>query len=272
MIIIDAHAHSCGEYLSKESIRQKLKKSGCNKIILTPGQFGSRTTYPIKNKTLKAPYADVVSGNNKINRLLMMLMGTIRQIPKGNEYVYELASSMKAVVYQSYWITKANVDRLVEDYKKMNFVSVKLHQCWEDFHIEDLYFRKAAIWAEIRDIPLFIHVYSKDEMLKLIEYVQHHPMLKVVIGHLYCLEEFLSIPKDTIPNVYFDLSNSCFVSRERFLLGYNSLGAERFLLGSDTPYGKNALENTIDMIRNSGISEDEVEMICGKNAIKLYKL
>lgn len=66
MIIVDSHAHAFGEYLSEESIRRKLQKNGCNRIILTPGQYGSRTTYPLKNKTIKNPYADVVFSNNRV--------------------------------------------------------------------------------------------------------------------------------------------------------------------------------------------------------------
>lgn len=272
MIIVDSHAHACGEYLSEDSIRQKLQRAGCDRIILTPGQYGSRTTYTLKNKTLRDPFADVVSGNNRVNRVFMKLMGTIKEIPKGNEYVYKLAGSMPDIVYQSYWITKDNAGRLDEDYERMKFVSVKLHQCWEDFRIEDGYFTKVSLWAENRGIPLFIHVYSKDEIRKLIGHIKHHPELKVVIGHLFCIEDFLVLPKDVISNVYFDLSNSYFVSKERFLLGVNVLGADHFLLGSDTPYGKNALENTIEMIRKSGISASDIDRICGLNAVRLYDL
>lgn len=270
--IVDSHAHACGEYLSEESIRQKLKKSGCNKIILTPGQYGSKTTYSLKNKTLRNPLADVMSKHNKMNSVLMKLIGTIKQVPRGNEYVYELVKIMPDTVYQSYWVTKANIDRLDEDYERMKFVSVKLHQCWEKFFIDDEYFKKVALWAENKGVPLFIHVYSRDEVLKLIEYIKGHPDLKIVIGHLFCLEDFIKLSKHVVENVYFDLSNCYFVSKERFMLGYKAFGAEHFLLGSDTPYGKNAFENTLDMIRNSGISNFDVDNICGKNAMRLYNI
>lgn len=269
-VIVDSHAHACGEYLSVDSIQSKLQKSGCNKIILTPGQYGSKVTYSLKNKTFHNPLADVISKNNKMNKRFMKLMGTIKEIPKGNEYVYNLMKLMEGTVYQSYWITKANIDRLDEDYKRMKFVSVKLHQCWEDFCIDDAYFKRAASWAENRGIPLFIHVYSRDEMLKLIEYIKGHPNLKIVIGHLFCVEDFLNLSKDVVANTYFDLSNFYFVSKERFMLGYQAFGSEHFLLGSDTPYGKNAFENTMDMIRNSGIPDTDIDNICGKNALKLY--
>ncbi len=170
-MLVDARAHACGEYQSPDSIRRKLDRSGCGRVILTPGQYGSRITYPLKNRALKAPFADVVSGGNRRNKALMKLVGAIRDVPRGNEYVCRLVSAMPGRVYQSYWVTKANVGRLDADYARMGFVSVKLHQCWEDFSIEETYFGGVASWAEVHGIPLFIHVYSRDEMRKLIRYI-----------------------------------------------------------------------------------------------------
>ena len=48
-MIVDAHAHACGEYVTADAIKQKLHSCGCDKVILTPGQNGSRTTYALKN-------------------------------------------------------------------------------------------------------------------------------------------------------------------------------------------------------------------------------
>lgn len=268
--MVDGHAHACGEYLTVDTIKNKMQKSGCNKVILTPGQYGSKITYSLKNKTLKDPMADVMSKHNKQNKVFMKIMGLIRDIPRGNEYVYQLAEKMPGQVFQAYWVTKANIDKLDEDYERMKFVSVKLHQCWEDFSIDDTYFQKAAVWAEKKGLPLFIHLYSVEEAEKLMQYIEKHPNLKIVIGHLYCVEQFMQLPKDSLKNVYFDLSNFYFVSKERFLAAYNNLGGEHFLLGSDTPYGRDALEDTIKMVEGSEISQEDVERICGGNACRLY--
>ena len=80
----------------------------------------------------------------------------------------------------------------------------------------------------------------------------------------------MRLPDSSVKNVYFDLSNCYFVSKERFLAAYKHFGGEHFLLGSDTPYGRDALQNTIKMIEESGISQEDIERICGGNACKLY--
>ena len=271
-MVVDSHAHACGEYLSAESIEEKLRVSGCDKVILCPGQYGSKKTYAIRNRTLKNPYADTVSHGNKLLKLLIKFTGAIRDIQVGNEYVHELTEMLPGRVYQSYWVTRYNYETLEYTYDKMRFIGLKLHQCWEDFEIDDDYFKTVSLWAEKKGIPLFIHVYSKQEMLKLIDYIGRHPALKVVIGHLFCMEDFFILTRDALSNVYFDLSNINFVSKERLLLGYEAFGGDRFILGSDTPYGKNTLEDTIAMIKGSGIPKEDVEKICGTNAAGLYGL
>lgn len=44
-IVIDGHAHACGEYLTAAQIENKLTAAGADIVLLTPGQYGSKTTY-----------------------------------------------------------------------------------------------------------------------------------------------------------------------------------------------------------------------------------
>ena len=271
-IIVDAHAHACGQYLTTQDIEKKLNNAGCDKILLTAGQLGSSKTYKLKNRTLKDAYADVVSANNRLNRIMMTMLRMIKKVPAGNEYVYGLTKELPGKVYQIYWVTRDNVDCLDADYERMGFVGIKLHQCWENFKVGDSYFCRVADWAEKKGLPLFVHMYNREEVSKLAEYIKNHPDLKIVIGHLYCVECFINIPMEMCRNVYFDLSNTYFVSKERFLIGYFHFGAEHFMLGSDTPYGIDALENAIAQIKACGLSEDENTLILGENAKRLYQL
>ena len=102
-------------------------------------------------------------------------------------------------------------------------------------------------------------------MIKLITYIRQHPDITFIIGHLYQLELFLKEDKKYFKNTYFDLSNLYFVSKERTMMAYEHFGAEHLLLGSDTPYGKHALEDTIDQIEQLEIPEQEKKLIMGEN-------
>lgn len=267
--IVDTHAHACGEYLTAEKIVAKLNAAGIDMVVLTPGQYGSKITYGLKNLAEKNPLADVVSRNNKTTKFMIKLIGAIKGIPKGNEYVWQLKKELPDRVLQSYWITHANVENLDRDYQRMQFDFVKMHQCWENFEIGDAYFTKAAMWAEQNGVPMFIHILNQVEMKKLIAFIKEHPDITFIIGHLYWLELFLEESKEVFCNTFFDLSNAYFVSKERIMLGYSHFGAEHFLLGSDTPYGKKSLELTLSMIRELDIPEEDKDKICGLNVCRL---
>ena len=268
---IDGHAHACGEYLNGEKIKSMLVEAGVDGVLLSPGEYMSKTTYAMNNQAKKEPYADVVSKNNSKVTWLVSITGMYREIPVGNEYVFELKQKYPEMIKQCYWVTNMNQDVLEEDYQRMKFDMVKLHQCWEKFDIEDDYFLEVAGWAEEKQIPLFIHVKNKAQMDKLINYIKNHPKLKVVIGHLYLVEEFFKFDKDIFKNTYFDLSNLYYVSKERTKLAYEHFGAKHLLLGSDTPYGHFALRDTVKQIQELGLSEEETDLILGLNLVKIMK-
>lgn len=271
-IVIDGHAHACGGYLTAAQIENKLTAASTDIVLLTPGQYGSKTTYGLKNLAKANPLGDVVSKNNRMTSLMISLIGAVKQIPKGNEYVYQLKCELPDRVKQCYWITQKNWTNVQKDYDRMHFDAVKFHQCWEKFDIEDEFFVKTVEWASERELPVFIHIRNLAQMKKIIQFIIQHPKAIIIIGHLYGVELFMREDKQHFENTFFDLSNFYFVSKERIMLAYNYLGAKHLLLGSDTPYGKNSLENTIQQISELELSQLEKERILGLNLARLLKL
>lgn len=271
-LIIDGHAHCCGEYLTVNSIKNKLNNAKTNMVVLTPGQYGSKTTYSMKNLTLKDPYADVVTKNNHTNRILMSIVRTIKTVPKGNEYVFKLKCEIPDKIKQCYWVTKDNWHNVDSDYTKMHFDMLKFHQCWEKFDIQDDNFVKTVKWSEQYKIPVFIHVYNKEQIAKLISFIKNNSDAIIIVGHLYQVEMFIKEDLKYFKNTYFDLSNMHFVSKERTMLAYNHFGAGKLMLGSDTPYGKQSLEKTIAQINSLDISQDDKNKILGGNMAQLLNI
>lgn len=72
-IVIDGHAHACGEYLTASAIERKLAAANVDMVLLTPGQYGSKTTYGLKRLAEVNPMGDVVSKNNRTTSLLISL-------------------------------------------------------------------------------------------------------------------------------------------------------------------------------------------------------
>jgi predicted TIM-barrel fold metal-dependent hydrolase len=273
-MIIDGHAHACGDYLTADSIINNLNDSGVDKVVLVPGELQSSTTYSLPNLAEIFPKKNVVKIFNPITRLTIRLTGAINQIPQGNDYVHDLAIKSQNRVLQFVWITTKipdPMDYLIQKQADWKFKGVKMHQCWENFSVDSDFFISVAEWSEQNNIPLFIHLWSDSEVNKIIQYIKQHNCLKLIIAHLFGLELFIKNNcRDA--NLFFDISTLQVTSTHRVLKAIEFFGAEKILLGTDTPYGKNNLRRNIDRIRSLKIGEQEKNMILGKNMKDLLDL
>ena len=274
-MIIDGHSHACGQYLTAKGIIKTLDENSVDKVVLVPGELNSKSEYSLPNIASKFPNYNVVKLTNNLTKLVMNLTGKIKDIPAGNEYVYNLKTKTNNKVIQFLWATTEieNITKYMNTkYDDWAFHGVKLHQCWEKFSIDSDFFADVAKWSERHDLPLFIHLYSDSEVLKLIQYKRKHPKLKMIVAHLFGLELFIKNNyKDE--NLYFDTSPLQLISDHRLKKALNYLGIEKILMGTDTPYGaKNNLHKSINRIKNLEMTKYKKELILGINMKRLLNL
>ncbi len=273
-MIIDGHAHASGDFLKPESIIDNLDKSGVDKVILVPGELESTKNYSLPNLARLFPSQNVVKVTNLLTKFVIGIAGTVKQISKGNEYVYNLTQKANGRVIQFIWITQQienPIEYLNEKLAIWNFKGVKLHQCWEDYSVDSDFFNTIAEWTEKNSLPLFIHLYSDNDVKQLIKYKREHPGLKLIVAHLFGLEIFIEQNyKDE--NLYFDISTIQLTSTKRFMDAIKFVGTTNIIFGTDTPYGKDNLKRNIDRIRSLDISTKEKELILGENMRNLLKI
>lgn len=274
-MIIDGHSHACGKFLTAESIIKTLDENGVDKVVLVPGELNSKSEYSLPNIASRFPDYNVVKLTNNLTKIVMKLTGKVKDIPAGNEYIYGLKTKTVDRVIQYLWATTGieNINNYLNTkYEDWAFHGVKLHQCWEKFSIDSDFFTTVAKWAEKHDLPLFIHLYSDNDVLQLIKYKRKHPKLKLIVAHLFGLELFIKFfHKDD--NLYFDTSPLQLISDYRLRKAIDYVGVERILMGTDTPYGaKDNLRKSIDRIKKLELSKDEKELILGFNMKRLLKL
>ncbi len=273
-MIIDGHAHASGDFLKPESIIDNLDKSGVDKVILVPGELESTKNYSLPNLARLFPSQNVVKVTNLLTKFIIGIAGTVKQISKGNEYVYNLTQKANGRVIQFIWITQQienPIEYLNEKLAIWNFKGVKLHQCWEDYSVDSDFFNTIAEWTEKNSLPLFIHLYSDNDVKQLIKYKREHPGLKLIVAHLFGLEIFIEQNyKDE--NLYFDISTIQLTSTKRFMDAIKFVGTTNIIFGTDTPYGKDNLKRNIDRIRSLDISTKEKELILGENMRNLLKI
>ena len=274
-MIIDGHSHACGRFLTPDSIINTLDTNGVDKVILVPGELNSKSEYSLPNIASIFPRSNVVKMTNYLTKLVMKLTRKVKEIPFGNEHVYELTQKTNGRVIQFIWITTqidSPSDYLDNKRKDWNFKGVKLHQCWENFSVDSEFFREVALWTENNGLPLFIHLYSDTEVDKIIEYKKKHLNLNLIIAHLFGLELFIKQNfKDE--NLYFDTSTLQLISNTRLMDAINFVGADKVIFGTDTPYGcKDNIKKNLNRITNLDISSDDKELILGENMKRLLNI
>jgi len=273
-MIIDGHAHACGDFLKPNEIIKRLDAQKVAKVVLVPGEWGSKKNYALPEMALLFPSHNVVKITNKLTKMVMKITGAIQQIPRGNDFVYELCQQTHGRVLQFVWITQGienPLHYLDEKFKDWSFKGIKMHQCWENFAIDSKFFKDIAAWAEEKELPLFIHLYGDKDVMEIMEYKRNHPKLRLIIAHLFGLELFM-FQKFKCKNLYFDTSTLQLTSTKRLMKALNYIGAEHITLGSDTPYGRDNLRKNIERIQGLPISKEEKELILGENMKTLLKL
>lgn len=273
-MIIDEHAHACGEYLTPDKIVKHLAQSNVDKVILVPGELNSEKTYAFPDIAKLLPGLNVTKFFNYLTKSVISLTNARKDFIAGNTYVYELAKALPDKVIQFYLVSNvynSNTKELDEKYSKWKFKGLKLHQCWFPISIKSKIFIETAAWATEKDLPIFIHLFSDSEVKMLIEYKKNNPKSIIIIAHLFGLELFIK-SEIKFENLYFDISTYQVTSDKRVLKAIKYFGANKILMGSDSPYGKNNLQKNIDRVNNLPISNEEKKMILGENTRQLLKI
>ena len=272
-MIIDGHAHASGEFGNTKQLIKILNRLEVDKIVLCPGSQ-DKDTIP---KIPRISYTPI----SKMKRLIFLGNKYILQhnVPdayfeKGNELIYSLKRKYPERIIQYFWVNptkKDAINKIEEALKLWQIKGIKLHQCLTDFTNNSSEMEELAAFAGDNDLPIFIHILSPEEVKKLVKLAKEHPKTKFTVAHLIGMEIAKKHGKG-LKNLFFDISTYFIISRRRIKYAMKHFGADHVLLGSDSPFGDNNLENNIKKIKNMRISEEEKNMILGDNLAKLLKL
>lgn len=276
-MIIDGHAHATGDFLKTNNIIKILDENNVDYVVLagTP-QIDCDKNYDLSffsKFTEKYPESFIYIINNII-RAINFFNRSATKIDLGNDYVYNLVKQQPNRIIQFYWINPCEnniIDKLNIAYENYNFKGIKLHQCIHKFDLKNDYMSEISDWAREKDMPIFIHLRTKKDAFAMVELIKKHPNTKFIIAHLIGLEVFINSRID-FSNVYFDTSCPQIVSKYKIALSIEKFGAEKIVMGSDTPNGKENLKSIISTIQELGLSDMQKELILGKNMQNLLKL
>lgn len=268
-MIIDAHAHAAGEYSTPESILRMSKKYGIDKILLC--------TSPKNNCDLKQPpnipFMNTPNSIFTLNRLLRFSYNTfIKDNGDGNRYVCDLRDKLLEYVIPFLWVNpldQKHMANIEENIHNLQVKGIKLHQAWNPFKIDGCEFNQVIEVAREYKLPVFIHLYSREDAWKLSQFAVVHQDVTFIVGHLLGLDVFKERRAD-LGNVYFDTSGSDRVRGVDILEAIELFGFDHVIFGSDTPYAD--IGDQLAKIDELSLSSDAKEHIFRSNIMKILSL
>jgi predicted TIM-barrel fold metal-dependent hydrolase len=272
-MIVDGHAHACGEYLNHENIIANMDRLGIDLTVLTAGELGSERTYSFPDIGKRFPRSDINFITNAFIRFGTRMGGKTHGLEEANAQVFEMARDSRGRIVQAYWADptrKEPASHLASMYEKWNFGMVKLHQCWHGFSFNDAGMRDIAGWTEETDLPVFVHVGRRKDVIPFLETVRSRSN-PYIMGHMIGLE--IAMREGRPPeNLYADISCPSLMSGLRVKKAIEWLGSENVVIGSDTPYGKDNARRIMDLLGSLSLRGTDRQRILGGNMKRILKL
>jgi len=267
MLIIDGHAHLGGEYKDLPAVLSTLDHLGIDQVILCPSDSTRDKSMPVPDLASKFPDIELNFLVNKLIRSTTSARQQQKYIDEGNSTVYSISELSEGRIIQFFWANPLKtgiMDEIEIKYKIWKFRGIKLHQACHPFKIISTQFGNLIEFAVSQNIPVFIHLYSKKDILDFIT-VSAEYKTPFIVGHLIGLELFIQHKNKIGDNIYFDISCPALVSTLRIQKAIKEFGAGRIVMGSDAPYGVNNAGEIISRIKSLNLKDNEYEMILGNN-------
>jgi len=274
-MIVDAHAHACGEFADPNKLSEILNNLGVDKVALCPGLKGRTSAPPLPNIPISAIKQHPLYGRYFINPGIRFNYNCLlREKQDGNEFVYSMANKLPNRIIQIYWVDPRKPDfmkKMGNDFDKWHFKGVKLHQVCTPFKSDGVEINNIAIFCKENRLPLIIHLWSNKEAIELMNVATRHPGVNFILLHLVGLDVVAEQAKN-ISNIYCEISPFSYIKESRLEYAIDKLGADHIVLGSDTPWDKNSLKNNIERINELNIDNTAKNRILGDNIVDILKI
>ncbi|MEM1485983.1 amidohydrolase family protein [Oscillospiraceae bacterium PP1C4] len=269
-MIIDGHAHACGVYSNAYNIKWYLEKKGIDMVVLCAGEpnSGKNYTYPMLSKIFKGQRLAFVF--NKIIRTIVKINHSSGYIDEQNEKVSKLQQQMPDKIINTYWANPLEInciEKMERFYSINGFKMLKLHQSWTPFDIRSSESINIIMWATKKNLPIFIHLYSDEQVSGFVEIANKFMDATFIVGHMIGITSMGDKLKNE--NVYFDLSAPQLYSESILETAIGKVGYEKLILGSDSPYGIDNIAKNLERLNKLLLPENQMRCICGENLIKI---
>jgi len=245
-LVLDAHAHvgawerTCTVVRTPEQVVRSMHRCGVHKMVVS---------------SFSALHGETRAGNQET-------FDAVRRFP---DHLY-------GYVVVNPHFTKDTGAELEQCFAQTaNFVGIKLHCGLHQAQLQDAGYEAALAFADEHELPVLVHGGGKDDWAGA---AQRYPGARFIMAHACAWDgadpagrELYRQARD-IENLYVDVAGSA-AHRGALAALADLVGVKKVLFGSDFPMFDLAFE--LGRITRSGLSPAEKVMICGGNALGIFK-
>ncbi len=262
-MIIDAHCHV---YPDKIAVKAS---------SATADFYGVPMRYDGKVSTLLK-----IGNEAGVDKFIIQSVATApKQVESINRFIADVVNEYPDRMYGLGTLHPDSKDMRgdVEQLVKLGLKGVKLHPDIQAFKLDDYRFLKAYELCEEYNLPLLIHTgdsrYDYSNPNRLIPILDIYENLTVVGAHFGGWSIWDEATKQLYKkdNFYVDCSSSFYaLSDEKIKFLISEYGTDRVLFGTDYPMW--TPKDEAERLYSLGYSDEDMEKMFCKNAIKVYRL
>ncbi len=194
-----------------------------------------------------------------------------------NAYAEEITDGKTIISFGTLHPMAENAIEQVDELARRGFKGIKLHPEYQNIYVDDPAFIRTVKRATEQGMYVTIHAGADmgmrppvhapwDRIKTLLSHVDEERVILAHMGAYNMWDEVETELADT--KAYFDTAVvSSFIDIEQYRRIIDKHGAERILFGSDGPWEDP--KDTMDFLKKSGVSGEELELIAHKNAEKI---
>ncbi len=262
--IIDAHAHIYPEKISQKAV------VNIADYYDVPLSFTKKGT---------AEHLLALSQKYNVEKIVVSSVATnINQVEKINDFIaYNTSRCNEFIAFGTLHpdMTSEELQLEIARIKSLGMFGIKLHPDCQKFKLTS---KTGYKMFENMDasMPVLLHTgdyrgeFSNPNLM--VEIAKAFPHLTFICGHFGAYSEWEKADcYSGINNIYFDTSSSLrFLTKDRILHLFNTIGIDRFLFGTDYPLWGYAED--IAILESLGLTDAELHKIFYGNAARLFNL
>lgn len=267
-MIIDGHAHAAREFSNIETLLKQLNKYNIDKVILCPS-LKNKIDISDPPKIFMSKKERSTNNLYSSNKFIRMTYRLLKENGDPNAFVSNLRQQAPDRIIQFYWLDFNNpniLEDLINSTNKYHYKGLKIHQSWTSFSIKSDIFHQIISFAEINNLPIFIHPHSLKDVLELKNISKFYPHCNFIIAHFMGITVFEDYSGN---NIYHDMSPHD-ISTKELITVINKYGSSKVLFGSDTPFGR--IDDNLKKVQSLKIKNSEKDNILGLNIKKLIDI